>query len=94
MEQNLNNIFSVSQHLPKDLVPKLVNYVLSIRRLRLKNQYPLELIGGMDETALWLDMPAPTTLAFTGERSVPIRTTGHEKVSINTHHILTYVPLL
>ena len=68
-------------------MPKLVNYVLSIRRLRLKNEYPLELIGGMNETALWLDMPAPTTLAFTGERSVPIRTTGHEKVSINAPRI-------
>jgi len=33
----------------------------------------------MDETALWLDMPAQTTLDIRGTRSIPIKTTGHEK---------------
>ena len=33
----------------------------------------------MDETPLWLDIPGETTVTHTGERSVPVRTTGHEK---------------
>ena len=33
----------------------------------------------MDETPLWLDMPGATTITHSGERSVPVRTTGHEK---------------
>ena len=32
-----------------------------------------------NETPLWFDMPGETTIAHTGERSVPLRTTGHEK---------------
>ena len=57
-----------------------MTYVLSVRQLRLKFDYSHELMGAMDETPLWLDMPAPTTVSFTGERSIPIKTTGHEKV--------------
>ena len=33
----------------------------------------------MDETPLLLDMPGETTVTHTGDRSVPIRTTGHDK---------------
>ena len=33
----------------------------------------------MDETPLWLDMPGETTVTRTGDRSVPIRSTGHDK---------------
>ena len=33
----------------------------------------------MDETPLWLDMPGDTTVSRIGERSVSIRTTGHDK---------------
>ena len=73
---------TVSQRLPRDLAPKVVHYLLQIRKMRKAVQYELKDIGAMDETALWLDMPAPTTLDFVGERSIPIKTTGHEKVSL------------
>ena len=33
----------------------------------------------MDETLLWLDIPGDTTITRSSVRSVPIRTTGHEK---------------
>ncbi len=33
----------------------------------------------MDETPLWLDMPGDTTVSRVGERSISIRTTGHDK---------------
>ena len=33
----------------------------------------------MDETPLWLDMPGDPNITRSGVRSVPIRSTGHEK---------------
>ena len=33
----------------------------------------------MDETACWMDMPSDTTVDNVGARSIPIKTTGHEK---------------
>jgi len=33
----------------------------------------------MDETPLWFDMPGETTVTHTGQRSVPVCTTGHDK---------------
>jgi len=53
---------------------------MATRRLRHSKDYPLGSIGNMDETPLWLDMPgATTTITHSGEWSVPVRTTGHEK---------------
>lgn len=33
----------------------------------------------MDETPLWMDMPGETTVTNTGDRTVTICTTGHDK---------------
>ena len=33
----------------------------------------------MDETPLWFDMPGETTVTHMGDRSVPVRSTGHDK---------------
>ena len=33
----------------------------------------------MDETPLWLDMPGETTVTHSGDRSVSVRSTGHDK---------------
>ena len=41
--------------------------------------YSLLCIGNMDETPLWLDMPGETTISRVAERSVSVRTTGHDK---------------
>ena len=70
---------TVSQHLPDQMVNKVSSFVLCVRKLRRQHQYPLSAIGNMDETPLWLDMPGDTTVTRTGERSVSIRTTGHDK---------------
>ena len=45
----------------------------------MENSYPLAMIGNMDETPLWLDMPGDTTVSRVGEHTVSIRTTGHDK---------------
>ena len=47
----------------------------------MKKNYTLSQIGNMDETPQWLDMPGGTTVTHTGDRSVPIRTTGMTKVT-------------
>ena len=72
---------TVSQRLPQDLIPKVTSFIMKTRRLRHSKEYPLSYIGNMDETPLWLDMPGETTR--TGGRSVPIRTTGHDKGWMN-----------
>ena len=70
---------TVSQRLPRDILSKVTMFIMGIRRLRHSNKYPLGSIGNMDETPLWMDMPGETTICSTGERSVPIRSTGHDK---------------
>lgn len=70
---------TVSQRLPKDLEPKVASFILNVRRQRLRKQYSIGNIGNMDETPLWLDMPGETTVTHTGDRSVQIGSTGHDK---------------
>ena len=70
---------TVSQRLPGDLQPKVISFIMKTRQLRLRKQYPLSMIGNMDETPLWLDMPGETTITHSGDKSVPVRTTGHDK---------------
>ena len=70
---------TVGQRLPQDLITKVVGFIMSTRRLRRSKNYSLSFIGNMDETPLWLDMPGGTTITRQGERSVPLRTTGHKK---------------
>ena len=69
----------MSQRLPKDLEPKVTSFIMNIRRQRLKKQYSIAEIGNMDETPLWLDMPGETTVTHTGDRSVQVHSTGHDK---------------
>ena len=70
---------TVGQKLPCDLINKVVNFIITTRKLRHHKHYPLSFIGNMDETPLWLDMPGETTITRAGQKSVPIRTTGHDK---------------
>ena len=37
------------------------------------------MIGNMDETPLWLDMPGNTTVSRVGENTVSVQTTGYDK---------------
>ena len=70
---------TVCQSPPADSVPKLVSYILHLRNLQLNHQYQDISTFAMDETACWMDMPSDTTIDATGSRSVPIKTTGHDK---------------
>ena len=65
------------------MVDKFVTYVAQIRRLSRKFNYHTSSIIAMDETAVWCDMLAQTTLDTTGKKDIPLKTTGHEKVKIS-----------
>lgn len=70
---------TLAQKMPEMIAPKLVNFILYVRSLRLRNGYQENDIIAMDETAVWLDMTADTTVEKVGVKSVPLKTTGHEK---------------
>ena len=70
---------TVSQNLPQDLIDKVVGFIMMTQKLRHRKSYPTSSIGNMDEMPLWLDMPGETTITRTGDRSVPVRTTGHAR---------------
>ena len=52
---------------------------MTTRKLHYQKDYPLSFIGNMDETPLRLDMPGESTITRTGQKSVPLRTTGDDK---------------
>ena len=70
---------TVSQRLPRELVPKVVGFIMHLHRRLFHERIPISAIGNMDETPCCLDMPGETTVEHVGARSVPLRTTGHEK---------------
>ena len=70
---------TVCQSTPADCIPKLVSFISHLRKQQIRYGYQIGAIFAMDETACWMDMPSDTTVAVTGARSVPLKTTGHEK---------------
>ena len=67
------------------LLELLINlyHSLHVRRLTSKHKYLASNIIAMDETAVWVDMVANTTVDDIGTRSVSLKTTGHEKVRVS-----------
>ena len=74
---------TVAQLDPARVIDKLISYVLHVRRLTSKHKYLASNIIAMDETAVWADMVANTTVDDIGTRSVSLKTTGHEKVRVS-----------
>lgn len=72
----------IAQKLPADLDDKILQFHQFVIRNRQKEGYKLSCIGNMDETPITLDMPANRTVNQKGEKTVLIRTTGHEKSRI------------
>ena len=52
------------------------------QRMRSKSFYSHSEIIAMDETAVWQEMLSSTTVDNVGEKSIRLRTTGHEKSSL------------
>ena len=70
---------TVTQKLPAALEEKMTQFHAAVKEAIKRNQYPLELIGNMDETLMYFDMASNTTFEKKGTKSVSIRTTGAEK---------------
>ena len=70
---------TVSQKTPADVIPKLTSFIMHLRKLQMTCNFSLTNTYAMDETACWLEMPSETTIDVRGAKSVPLKTTGHEK---------------
>ena len=69
----------ISQKLPDDYEDKLVEFQKFIIKQRKLHDNDLSQIGHADQTPLTFDLPAATTVAPKGSKTVSINTTGHEK---------------
>lgn len=79
---SLRRTTTQGQREPADLLPKLAAFVAYIEHVRrTQGILPADIIT-MDETAVWLDSAPTTTLHARGERTVSVRTTGHERACI------------
>jgi hypothetical protein len=72
---------TVAQQLPADLIEFQQSFLSYVLYMRMQHNYPLKYIGNMDETPMWFDLPSNTTINKKGEKTVSIRTTGHERTS-------------
>ena len=63
---------TITQKDPDQLINKLVSYTVQVRRLQIKQNYLPSDIIAMDETPVWSDMVATTTVAPTGSRDVSL----------------------
>lgn len=69
----------INQCLPADIVPKVVSFVMHIRKLSKTHSYDLGDIGNADKTPCWVEMPGQTIVEHCRKKSVSTISTGHEK---------------
>ena len=72
-----------SQKDPDKLIDKLLAYIIQVCRQRAKFNYTDNNIVAMDETAVWQDMLSTTTVNTIGEKTIRMKTTGHEKSKVS-----------
>ena len=70
---------TIAQRLPDAYEDQILEFQLFCIRQRQRNDYPLSRIGNADQTPLTFDLPSQTTIHSKGDKSVSIKTTGHEK---------------
>ena len=69
----------IAQKLPADLSEKVSSFQKYTINLRQKHKYDLAQIGNMDETPMTFDLPGNRTVNAVGEKTIMVKTTGHEK---------------
>lgn len=77
----LHRTTTVCRRLPSDYIDKICNFVLFVQR-KIADKLGLAALYGADETAVWLDPPAGTSLAPRGARDVAVRSTSQDKLRI------------
>ncbi|GES91790.1 pogo transposable element with KRAB domain [Rhizophagus clarus] len=70
---------TVAQRLPEDYVEQQGNFLSYILYRRNEHNYPLSLIGNMDETPMAFNLPSNNTIEQSGTKTVSILSTGHER---------------
>ena len=70
---------TTGQAMPKDGLAKIANFVKFYEKQRNTFEFALGNIANMDETPIWADTPSKTTVDQRGLKTVPIKSTGHEK---------------
>jgi len=69
----------IAQKLPSDFEDKLIEFQRYIIKKRTTFELDMAQIGNADQTPLTFDLPAHTTIAAKGSKTVTINTTGNEK---------------
>jgi len=72
---------TVAQRLPEEYNEDQQNFLSYILYRRTECNYPLNLIGNMDETPMAFNLPSQSTIEECGKRTVSILTTGHERTN-------------
>ena len=65
------------------LIDKLIAYILQIQRQQNRHSYSHSDIISMDQTAVWQYMLSSTTVDNVGEKSIRLKTTGHERSKVS-----------
>ena len=66
----------------EQIIHKVISYILYVRQLKQRNNYDLDCIIAIDETAVWHEMISNATVTDKGAKSVVLKTTGHEKSKV------------
>lgn len=72
----------ICQKLPAEYEEKLDAFQRYVLNLRRNNNYQLGQIGNADQTPLYFDMPATTTVEKKGTKQVRVLSSGHEKTRV------------
>jgi transposase-like protein len=70
---------TIAQRLPEDYAEQQSEFLSYVLYLRRENDYPLSLIGNMDETPMSFNLPSNTTVEHSGSKTVSMLSTGHER---------------
>ena len=85
----MKQVIASSSHNPgaktlEQIINKVILYILYVCQLKQRNNYNLECIIVIDETAMWHKMISSTTVTDKGAKCVVLKITCHEKSKI-TH---------
>ena len=68
--------------MPDQIIDKVILFILYVRQLKRRNNYDLNIVIAMDETAVWDEMISSTTVTDKGPNPVVLKTAGHEKSKV------------
>ena len=73
---NILHLCSVGQKIPANAKELAEDFLEVVSKMAPGKS----VVGNMDETPLWFDMPHTSTIDFKGVKTVKAKTTGHEKL--------------